>query len=286
MNIIEVILFVLAYSTILLTIFVSLICYRRNLERWETIAFFVSILFLILALSLPSFFSVQDADGSINIFILLSMILVSATTPLDMLANREHRLSPVWKKVVVLVPAILFVLTLVAYFMNRGSWIESVVVVYLGLAVASSMIFTWFSKPNKTSAHLEKANRYFSLAFMVIVPLALVFDFVLPDLGYDVNIDFTLPLVFFLLASYKLYDDLNRLSLFKDKEQPLEQHFKNYQISAREKEIVQLLIKGKTYKEISEELFISVSTVKTHASNIYSKCGVKNRNELNHLFYN
>lgn len=44
-------------------------------------------------------------------------------------------------------------------------------------------------------------------------------------------------------------------------------------LSAREQDIVRLLIKGKKYREISDELCISISTVKKHTNNIYRKTG-------------
>lgn len=51
-------------------------------------------------------------------------------------------------------------------------------------------------------------------------------------------------------------------------------------LSKREKEILQVLLKGLSYKEIGDQLFISVNTVKTHTKSIYSKLGFKNRIEL------
>ncbi|WP_051935917.1 response regulator transcription factor [Salegentibacter sp. Hel_I_6] len=51
-------------------------------------------------------------------------------------------------------------------------------------------------------------------------------------------------------------------------------------LSNQEKKVKNLIEEGKTNKEIAEALFISLSTVKTHTSNIYSKLGVKNRKEL------
>jgi ATP-dependent transcriptional regulator len=53
----------------------------------------------------------------------------------------------------------------------------------------------------------------------------------------------------------------------------------NEVLSSREIEVLQALVYGLTNKEIGEKLFISVSTVKTHIINIYSKLGVKNRVE-------
>lgn len=49
------------------------------------------------------------------------------------------------------------------------------------------------------------------------------------------------------------------------------------ELSPRELELVQLLARGQTNKEIAAELFISQSTVKTHLIHIYDKLGVDNR---------
>jgi len=54
-------------------------------------------------------------------------------------------------------------------------------------------------------------------------------------------------------------------------------------LSIQEKKIKSLILEGKTNKEIGAELYISVSTVKTHISNIYQKLGVKSRKELVNL---
>ncbi len=52
-----------------------------------------------------------------------------------------------------------------------------------------------------------------------------------------------------------------------------------YDLTLKEKEVLKCIIKGDTNKDISQELVISISTVKTHVSNIYSKLGVKNRTQ-------
>lgn len=48
-------------------------------------------------------------------------------------------------------------------------------------------------------------------------------------------------------------------------------------LSQRELEVLQLMAKGYSNLEISEQLFISLSTVKTHCSSIYIKLDVKRR---------
>lgn len=63
----------------------------------------------------------------------------------------------------------------------------------------------------------------------------------------------------------------------KEKTEELPDYLKT--LSQREKEVLYEISLGLTDKEISEKLFISIPTVKTHARNIYSKLLAKNRTE-------
>ena len=57
------------------------------------------------------------------------------------------------------------------------------------------------------------------------------------------------------------------------------------QLSKRENELLLLLAEGLLYKEISDQLHISINTVKLHIHNIYDKLHVQNRTEaLNKVF--
>lgn len=51
-------------------------------------------------------------------------------------------------------------------------------------------------------------------------------------------------------------------------------------LTPQEQRIAKLITEGKSNKEIASELFISLSTVKTHINNIYKKLGVGSRSEL------
>ena len=51
-------------------------------------------------------------------------------------------------------------------------------------------------------------------------------------------------------------------------------------LTDREKEILQLLVKGNSYKEIATVLFISIETLNSHVKNIYRKLNVHSRSEL------
>ncbi|PAU67367.1 LuxR family transcriptional regulator [Bifidobacterium italicum] len=51
-------------------------------------------------------------------------------------------------------------------------------------------------------------------------------------------------------------------------------------LSTREQEVMRLIARGYTYKEVASELFISVKTVETHVSSVLRKLQLSNRNEL------
>lgn len=58
------------------------------------------------------------------------------------------------------------------------------------------------------------------------------------------------------------------------------------QLTERESEIAVLLLKGRTYKMIADELYLSQNTVKTHIKNIYSKFNIQSKMELVNLMIN
>lgn len=58
-----------------------------------------------------------------------------------------------------------------------------------------------------------------------------------------------------------------------------ETELKKLNLTSREYEVLQLLVKGYSNAEIAGELFLSVSTIKTHASNLFLKMDVKSRTQ-------
>jgi DNA-binding CsgD family transcriptional regulator len=55
---------------------------------------------------------------------------------------------------------------------------------------------------------------------------------------------------------------------------------KRYSLSPRERDVLPLLVQGRTISRIQQTLFISAGTVSTHIRHIYHKTGVDNRQEL------
>ena len=53
-------------------------------------------------------------------------------------------------------------------------------------------------------------------------------------------------------------------------------------LTAREQEVMRLIARGYTYREVGQTLFISVKTVETHVGNVLHKLQLSNRHELAH----
>ena len=70
------------------------------------------------------------------------------------------------------------------------------------------------------------------------------------------------------------------LKYFSAKQNNANKTWDQYNLTTREKQIVELLIKGRSYKDIATESFISNATVFTHVKNIYAKLDVHSRAEI------
>jgi DNA-binding NarL/FixJ family response regulator len=52
------------------------------------------------------------------------------------------------------------------------------------------------------------------------------------------------------------------------------------QLTAREREVLRLIARGYTYREVAKELFISVKTVESHVSSVLRKLQLSSRHQL------
>jgi len=71
--------------------------------------------------------------------------------------------------------------------------------------------------------------------------------------------------------------DSRSVDVYRAIDEPIVNKFR---ISKQEKEVIKLIIKGLTSKEIGEALFVSKTTVDTHRRNIYKKLEISNSSTL------
>lgn len=94
-----------------------------------------------------------------------------------------------------------------------------------------------------------------------------------------------IPLLYFVKETYLIKQSKDILPNKQTKQMEFDELCSIYSISPREKEIIGLLLEGKSTKVISDLLSISYNTLKTHLRNIYRKTKTKSQNELIVLFW-
>ena len=123
------------------------------------------------------------------------------------------------------------------------------------------------------------------LAILVFVLKWLQWKFLIVDNSLDIYIG--LIAVFFTILGIWVATQLTKpkvQTVIVEKEiyinQPdtiNEAELKKLNLTNREYDVLQLLTKGHSNAEIAESLFLSLSTVKTHVSNLFVKMDVKSR---------
>ncbi|MEM6265566.1 MAG: LuxR C-terminal-related transcriptional regulator [Bacteroidota bacterium] len=102
---------------------------------------------------------------------------------------------------------------------------------------------------------------------------------------YPVVIFFLIMMSSFLVVLY-VQTVKRKISTLSDQIKHHAQHEHNeiapliHTLTTRQREVYELIISGKSNKEITNELFIEQSTLKTHINQIYKKLDIKSRGEL------
>jgi NarL family two-component system response regulator LiaR len=71
--------------------------------------------------------------------------------------------------------------------------------------------------------------------------------------------------------------------IYIDKDEAFEVDFielKKRRISKRELEVLSLIASGKSNREIADQLFVSVPTIKTHIANLFEKLEARRRTQV------
>lgn len=175
-------------------------------------------------------------------------------------------------------------------------WVENVlnsitgINFYVKIALLIGFCFFWDEKKTKEN---QKLSKYFSLLFIIAFGISAILvsisqlyndpisykSVIFTSLRYSTFLIVIYIWIKYLFLPYAL--SLSKLTL---QDANLNYIYKKYNISEREKEIIELIIDGKSNNDIKESLYISYHTVKNHLSNIYKKLNVNNRYELVHLF--
>lgn len=286
MNFPELLLLFLAYSIGLVTIILQIICYRKKMEHLETIVFAGSFLLLIVLLTAQGLSGLYSQELASQFKPLLSwaLLMLGMTTALNIHRERDFPSRRLANTILYGLYGVAATIVLTLQLLELREAAELVAMGVMILSIAWSMGLVLMTSPSMMIRHRNHIERYTSWGFfallLTITCIGLIQHF-FPDAGISIpDGPYLLTLIFLFLCGNKIWDDLHRLSLLS-RPQSLHPHvISNLGISPRETEVMQLLITGKSYQQIGDELFISLPTVKTHVSNIYRKIGVRNKVEL------
>lgn len=119
------------------------------------------------------------------------------------------------------------------------------------------------------------------MAVLLFLLKMLEYRFFVRDLSLEFYVG-TVALVFVLLgiwAGAKIIGNRKTTVVVQREFHFNEDGLRKLEISQRELEVLQLMAGGLSNQEIADKLFISLSTVKTHAANLFSKLDTKRRTQ-------
>lgn len=289
MKIIEVILIIISYSLGIASLIVQFICYLKKMEFFINILFSISFLLLVSALSLNELNLIFAANGSpvIEGFIVISMLFLALTTPLSIHKERIVKSEHKANIVIYIASAVLFLFLIASYILDIRAIAEIIIRNFMFASIGYSMIIMLTKKPVMLIKHRAKIDKITSIVFLSILPffafIDLLYDRIPSIHTYIPEGGYMLYLFFIYLASTNLMDGFKRITLFTP-ENSINQHvLARYEITPRESEVLMYIIKGKSYSEIADLLYISMPTVKTHISRAYKKMNINNKIELINL---
>lgn len=167
--------------------------------------------------------------------------------------------------------------------LQRWVFIGAMALVYVAWA-----IWGFIRSDTLTDPFQKKFLRFFLLwylCFMIFSTLSLGLAFLhplVPHLFLFIFLSWHLLPILFLSLYLEKHHAISP-STQRDFETRLTTFATEYEISRREMEVIRLICKGWSNQEISDNLHISLQTVKDHVHHIFLKTGIKNRVQLTNL---
>ncbi|MFA6506698.1 MAG: helix-turn-helix transcriptional regulator [Treponemataceae bacterium] len=198
---------------------------------------------------------------------------------LNMIDSRRLAITPYFA---VLTVANIFLYILSCFVtVPWANTINSVVLaVCLFYAAGSGVVILWKHLELLPSTRTTINVAALSLIIYPLVSLADVFNFPYPLFRPDFPVWFQSQPFYFLAVQIPILWYMKHGLILERNKKSAMNNSQCFNLSAREREVAELLFNGGSYKEIAYALNISMATVKTHVVNIYEKTKVKNKAEL------
>ena len=148
---------------------------------------------------------------------------------------------------------------------------------YVGLSFRQGILKEW----NPALQLLIKRLGYVTIIFApVSTVIYLLIHFLKLQSRLVISLDFLYLALWSLIALSVVLQYLARLGTIPREAEADILFVKKYGLTPREAEVLNLILQGKTNKQIGDSLYIALTTARTHVSHIFEKTRVKNRVEL------
>ncbi len=154
-------------------------------------------------------------------------------------------------------------------------------ILWLCQLVLLSMLYP--NKAKNQAVSLQTSLRPFTIVYFLLISLHGLLVHLTTNEFILCNIYPVMEILLPVLPILLLNNAIIHKPAFQNNHTPtetLQQIIQKYRITKREGEIIQLILEGKSNRDIEKQLFISYDTVKTHVYKIYKKIGIKNRWQL------
>ena len=304
--------FIIGFSTIIYSIIYYVIERITWLKYYIIFLSVFGFLLLIRAvklisfLAVPSFFS-NEIFNTLYIFILsVSMSLMLYFIPAFLYRFLGLKWAVKENVEYLILSVIFFVLSILGILLHFNFYIIANRIFYLSILYL--FILGFINYKNLKDGTIKFIVKILGLITIFIYPILVYQLIILNKNTFDIgSIDITLILFYIwwnlVMLGYLLWyfiSIIKNKNMFVNKEltksnssnikekeiinKPQLKKEEEINLTKREKEILFYLLSGKTNKEVSIILKISLNTVNNHVANIYDKSGVKNRVELVNKF--
>ncbi|OEJ15844.1 helix-turn-helix transcriptional regulator [Brachyspira hampsonii] len=299
--------FIIGFSSILFSIIYYIIERVAWLKYYIIFLFTFSLLLMIRAVKILSFLTVPYFMSN-NIFntlyffsfsVAMSLMLYFIPAFLYRFLNIKWNLKQ--NIIYITISIIHFILSILGILIKFDIYIISGIIFYISIIII--FIIGAVNYKNIKDKTVKLIVKILGLITIIIYPV-LIYQLIIyrieaADMG---SMDITLVLFYIwwnlvILGYLSWYfinmvnnkisnNNINSENAIEDdiKYNNTEKREIDVNLTKREKEILSYLLDGKTNKEVSLILSISLNTVNNHVANIYEKSGVKNRVELVNKF--
>ena len=304
--------FIIGFSTIIYSIIYYIIERITWLKYYIIFLSVFGFLLLIRAVKLISFLAVpsflsNEIFNTLYLFILsVSMSLMLYFIPAFLYRFLGLKWAVKENVEYLILSVIFFVLSILGILLHFNFYIIANRIFYLSILYL--FILGFINYKNLKDGTIKFIVKILGLITIFIYPILVYQLIILNKNTFDIgSIDITLILFYIwwnlVMLGYLLWyfiSIIKNKNMFVNKEliksnssnikekeiinKPQLKKEEEINLTKREKEILFYLLSGKTNKEVSIILKISLNTVNNHVANIYDKSGVKNRVELVNKF--